>query len=144
MRDILGEISLCGATAEANQRMRDDRPSVGKRRQAQDARIRRMKWMKCTRNSKISMQINIVHLSCVCASNLHEDRDHPPDIPAFSGSTPKRSRQQESFSDAIGGAAVAIVKALSAEAPSKVNDIPLLLQDSCLLQLVYRLQNLWN
>ena len=56
------------------------------------------------------------------ASNLHEDRDHPPDIPAFSGSTPKRSRQQESFSDAIGGAAVAIVKALSAEAPSKVND----------------------
>ena len=58
------------------------------------------------------------------ASNLHEDRDNPPNIPAFCGSTPKRTRQQESFSDAISGAAVAIVKALGGEAPSKTSSPP--------------------
>lgn len=57
----------------------------------------------------------------VC-SNLHDDLDNPPDIPAFHESTPKRPRKQESFSDAIGGAAVAIVRALGGETPSKVSD----------------------
>ena len=33
-------------------------------------------------------------------TNLHEDLDTPPTIPAF-GSDPKRSRQSESFSDAL-------------------------------------------
>ena len=56
------------------------------------------------------------------ASKLHEDLDSPPDILAFCGSTPKRPRQQGSLSDVISGAAVAIVKALSSEAPKKVDD----------------------
>jgi len=45
-------------------------------------------------------------------SGVHSDYDNPPDCPAFSGTAPKRARR-ESFSDAISGAAVAIVKALS-------------------------------
>ena len=54
-------------------------------------------------------------------SNLHEDLDNPPDIPAFCESTPKRSRQQQSLSDALSGAAVAIVK-VSNDSQSKVNN----------------------
>ena len=56
-----GDISLYGVIAEVNQqRMRvsvDEQPNVGERRQAQDVRIRRRKWMKYTRNSRISTQI---------------------------------------------------------------------------------------
>ena len=55
-------------------------------------------------------------------ANLHDDLENPPNIPAFCGNTPKRLRQQESFSDVIGGAAVAIVRALASETPSKAND----------------------
>ena len=54
-------------------------------------------------------------------SNLHEDLDNPPDIPAFCESTPKGSRQQQSLSDALSGAAVAIVK-VSNDSQSKVNN----------------------
>ena len=45
------------------------------------------------------------------ASHLHDDRESPPNIPAFGKSIPKRS-QQQSFSDAISGAAVAFAQAL--------------------------------
>ena len=45
-------------------------------------------------------------------SGVHNDYNSPPNCPAFSGTTPKRARK-ESLSDAISGAAVAIVKALS-------------------------------
>ena len=45
------------------------------------------------------------------STGLHSDYDTPPEIPAFLGSTPKRSRR-ESFSDAISGAAVAFAGAL--------------------------------
>ena len=55
-------------------------------------------------------------------ANLHDDLENPPNIPAFCGNTPKRLRQQESFSDVIGGAAVAIVRALASETPSKAKD----------------------
>ena len=56
-------------------------------------------------------------------SNLHDDLDNPPNIPAFCGATtPRRSYQPESFSNAISGAAVAIVKALAptANTPKQV------------------------
>ena len=56
------------------------------------------------------------------SSNLHEDLDNPPDIPAFCGSTPKKSRQQQSLSNALSGAAVAIVKALRNDSQSQAND----------------------
>ena len=55
-------------------------------------------------------------------SNLHEDLDNPPDTSAFCGSTPKRSCQQQSLSDVLSGAAVAIVKAFSNDSQSKAND----------------------
>ena len=48
------------------------------------------------------------------ASGIHDDYDNPPDSPAFSTAPPKRARR-ESLSEAIGGAAVAIVKALSTD-----------------------------
>ena len=41
-------------------------------------------------------------------SQVDSDYDNPPDCPAFSGTIPKRARR-ESLSDAISGAAVAIV-----------------------------------
>ena len=56
-------------------------------------------------------------------ANLHEDLDTPPTIPAFR-SAPKRPRQSESFSDALSGAAVAIVKALGGETSTKCCDSP--------------------
>ena len=55
-------------------------------------------------------------------SNMHDDLENPPNIPAFCGNTPNRLQQQESFSDVIRGAVVAIVRALASEIPSKVND----------------------
>ena len=52
------------------------------------------------------------------ASGIHDDYDNPPDSPAFSGAAPKRVRR-ELLSEAISGAAVAIVKALSTGPKSK-------------------------
>ena len=37
------------------------------------------------------------------SSNLHDDLDNPPNIPAFTGTTPKRSQQQDSISDIARG-----------------------------------------
>ena len=50
--------------------------------------------------------------SRMIASNLHDDLEKPPDIPAFSGVTPKRPRK-ESMTDALTGAAVAFAKTFS-------------------------------
>ena len=46
------------------------------------------------------------------SSNLHDDYDSPPDIPAFSGTTPKRPRK-ETLSGALTEVAVAITKAIT-------------------------------
>ena len=50
------------------------------------------------------------------ASNLHDDVDNPPEIPAFTGTASKRPRM-ESLSDALSGAAVAFAKVFSGEQP---------------------------
>ncbi len=55
--------------------------------------------------------------SRMICSGLHEDYDTPPDIPAFSGVTPKRPRK-ESLTDALTGAAVAFAQSFS-ESKSK-------------------------
>ena len=57
-------------------------------------------------------------------SGVHDDYDDPPKVPAFSGSTqtPKRVHH-ESISDVIGGAAVAIVRALS-DSKKEATEIP--------------------
>ena len=47
-------------------------------------------------------------------SNLHEDMENPPDIPAFSGSVPKKP-QKESVTDVLAGAALAFAKAFTSE-----------------------------
>ena len=47
-------------------------------------------------------------------SNLHEDMENPPDIPAFSGSVPKKP-QKESVTDVLAGAALAFAKAFTNE-----------------------------
>ena len=53
------------------------------------------------------------------SSDLHDDLDKPPNIPAFqSDVTPKRPRR-ESLSDVLSGTAVAIAQAL--KKPSEVN-----------------------
>lgn len=54
-------------------------------------------------------------------SGIHDDYDIPPDSPAFSTAAPKRARK-ESLSEAIGGAAVAIVKALKSDPNEKTGD----------------------
>ena len=51
-------------------------------------------------------------------ADLHDNLDSPPTVPAF-GNAPKRPHQSESFSDAIGGVAVAIVKALKGDTSIK-------------------------
>ena len=47
-------------------------------------------------------------------SNLHEVMENPPDIPAFFGSVPKKSRK-ESVTDVLAGAALAFAKAFTSE-----------------------------
>jgi len=47
-------------------------------------------------------------------SNLHDDLDSPPQIPAFTGTASKRRR----VSDALSGAAVAFAKVFSGEEPN--------------------------
>ena len=54
-------------------------------------------------------------------SGVHDDYDNPPESPAFSSSAPKRARK-ESLSETIGGAAVAIVKALKTDPKEKSSD----------------------
>ena len=55
------------------------------------------------------------------ASGIHNDYDNPPDSPAFSSRAPKRARK-ESLSEAIDGAALAIVKALSTDPKEKMEN----------------------
>ena len=55
------------------------------------------------------------------ASGIHDNYDNPPDTPAFSGAAPKCARK-ESLSEAISGAAVAIVKALSTDPKEKASE----------------------
>ena len=55
------------------------------------------------------------------ASGVHNDYDNPPDAPAFSSAIPK-CVQKESLSEAISGAAVAIVKALSTDPKEKTRE----------------------
>ena len=62
-------------------------------------------------------------------SGIHDDYDNPQDSPAFSCAAPKRDRK-ESLSEAIGGAAVAIVKALKSDSEEKAKDSS---QSSCAL-----------
>ena len=60
----------------------------------------------------------------VC-SNLHEDLDHPPNVPAFNGSNPKKPRRQESLSDALCNAAVTFASTFSSTSgPPKTPDGP--------------------
>ena len=48
-------------------------------------------------------------------SGLHDNFDNPPNIPAFSGSTPKRPHKQ-SLSDAISGAAIVFAETVKGKA----------------------------
>ena len=62
--------------------------------------------------------------SRMICSGIHDDYDTPPDIPAFSGVTPKRPRK-DSLSDALTGAAVAFAQSISGskskdDSPSKM------------------------
>lgn len=54
-------------------------------------------------------------------SGIHDDYDNPPASPAFTSAAPKRARK-ESLSEAIGGAAVAIVKALQSDPKEKPSE----------------------
>ena len=57
------------------------------------------------------------------SSGLHDDYDKPPDIPAFTGGTPKRPRRD--MMDAISGAAIAFADAISKkqEVPATVSPV---------------------
>lgn len=61
--------------------------------------------------------------SRMICSDLHDDYDNPPDIPAFSSVTPKRPRK-ESLSDAITGAAVAFAQVLQPDNKKTVTEQP--------------------
>ena len=52
------------------------------------------------------------------SSGLHDDYDNPPNIPAFSGNANQRPRN-DSLSDTVSGAAVAIVEALQGKNTDK-------------------------
>ena len=52
------------------------------------------------------------------SSGLHEDYDNPPNIPAFSGNANKRAFN-DSLSDTVSGAAVAIIEALQGKNTDK-------------------------
>ena len=54
-------------------------------------------------------------------SEVHDDYDNPSESPAFLSSTSKQA-QKESLSEAIGGAAVATVKALKTDPKEKSSD----------------------
>lgn len=55
-------------------------------------------------------------------SGIQDDNDNPPDSPAVSCAAPKRARK-ESLSEAIGGTAVAIVKALKSDSEEIVHNL---------------------
>ena len=72
------------------------------------------------------------------ASDLHDDYDNPPSVPAFSGMTHKRPRKDDMY-DAITGAAVAFAKAignpskpLSEEAQSRIPSVAGLSPSMCI------------
>ena len=57
------------------------------------------------------------------ASGIHDDYGNPPDSPAFSGAAPKRARK-ESLSEALSGAAVAIIKEIKKASKSPQSSCP--------------------
>ena len=107
-----------GVTAELKQVMMKDGQENGEgKRQFQSARRRRMRLKKHNEDLKrrhydtySSPQLRL--WARMIVSHLNSDRDSPPNIPAFSKNTSGPKRSQQSFSDAITGAAVAFAQAL--------------------------------
>ena len=103
---------------ECSKRKRDD-PSIGlskrqKKEEEVDSVFKELKEKHGTKYDTPRLRL----WARMVTSNLHDDFENPPNIPAFC-STPKR-QQQMSLSTAISGAATAVMKAL-AETPQKDN-----------------------
>ena len=96
-----------------SKRKRDSEANVSKRQEKEEEVESVYKDLKEKHGSKYDTPRLRLWSRMIC-SNLHEDMDNPPDIPAFSGSVSKKPRK-ESVSDVLAGAAVAFAKAFTSE-----------------------------
>jgi hypothetical protein len=95
--------------------------SAGTKRSQQEAEVEST-YKELKEKHKDSWDTPRLKLWARCiVQGIHDDYDIPPDSPAFSTTAPKRARK-ESLSEAIGGAAVAIVKALKSDPSEKAGD----------------------
>jgi hypothetical protein len=93
-----------------SKRKRDDSSTASSKRQKREDEIdsvfEKLKEMHGDKYDTLKLRL----WARTIAGDVHKDFENPPDLPAF-GSTPQKRR--ESVASAIGGAAVAITKALS-------------------------------
>ena len=98
----------------SNKRIKRKKDESSTRRQEKECEVDEVFETLVSRHSDRYNRPQLRLWARMVCSNIHEDLDNPPNIPAFSGKTNRKS-QPESISDAIGGAAVAIVKALKSD-----------------------------
>ena len=104
--------------ADANLKRSKEAEAVASKRSQQEWEVESV-YKELSEKHMQTWDVPLLKLWARCiVSGVHSDYDNPPDFPAFSGTAPKRART-ESFSDAISGAAVAIVKALSEKETAK-------------------------
>ena len=90
-------------------RKRDIDTSLLKRQEREDQIDGTFKDLKSKHNDNYSVPQLQLWSRMIC-TNLHDNMDKPPNIPAFGGSTKKP--RKESVTDAITGAAATVIKAL--------------------------------
>ena len=99
------------ASSEHGKRKREDVSSSMSRRQEKEEVDAAFKELK--EKHADTFEVPKLRLwARMIASNLHDNYETPPNVPAFQGSASKKGRQQSSLSDAISGAAVAFANAL--------------------------------
>ena len=100
-------------------RKRDIDTGLLKRQEREDQMDEVFKDLKSKHNDKYSVPQLRLWSRMICM-NLHDDRDKPPNIPAFGAGTKKP--RKELVADAITGAAVSVIKALHTPEVNSSND----------------------
>lgn len=115
----LGEITLwCDrrvSPVTGNARKKDEPGNTSRRQEKEDEVDKVYKELKEKHGSKYATPLLRLWARMV-NTKLHDDLDSPPNIPAFTGTPAKRTRQQDSLSDVVKEAAAAVAKAFKPDA----------------------------
>ena len=113
-------------STESGKRKREETNSCSKRQEKEDEVDAVFKELKEKHGDEYDIP-KLCLWARMMSSSLHDDYETPPDVPAFPGSVSKKSRQHNSLSNAISGAAVAFANALNSNTSTSRKQMVVLL-----------------